>query len=70
MRAKPKKIFIVHFSHKHGVDVSAFKTRRRAKQVAEGIRAEWYPTAKTVDAIPDVSFGEGYVEILETDLEE
>ena len=61
-------IFIVHFTHKHGTDITAFSNLERAKEIAESIRAEWYPEAKSYQDIGDVSFGEGFVEILETDL--
>ena len=61
------KIFIVHYSHKHGVDITAYKSLERAKQIAEEIRAEWWPSAKTYLEIAEVS--DESVEILESDLE-
>lgn len=62
-------IYIVYFSHKHGVDISAFKTRERAEEIAEDIRAEWHPEAATYEEIIETSFGEESVEILLTRLE-
>lgn len=68
--SKPlNKIFLVHFTHKHGTDITAFSSLKRAKKVAESIKAAWYPGAKSYQDIGNFSFGEGFVEILETSLE-
>ena len=65
-----EKIFLVYYSHKHGVDITAYRSMERALQIAEDIRAEWWPSAKTYLDIVEFSDGHESIEILESDLED
>ena len=69
-KSKYQEVYILHYTGKHGSDITVYKTFASAKKMADKIKKEWYPKSKTYRSVYDDTFGEASIEILSSYLEE